>query len=156
MAAGSPAIAGRIASSTVEISTTHGVGTDQLTRTEANSHPLHTGDVEAAGAWRPGPKVYAECPFRIKDSSVTSVTVQKAYFGGGGIPPPSRSGTLGHHTVAAPWGGKDSSVTSVTVQRAYLGVGGIQSPSARGRLGETSQPPLGAKQCPAAQRTSSD
>jgi hypothetical protein len=94
-AAGSPAIAGRIVSSTGEESTTHGEGRDQLPRTEANRHPRHTGVAEAAGAWRPGPTVFGECSFRLKDSSVTSVTVQCAYLGGFSIPPPSARGRRG-------------------------------------------------------------
>jgi hypothetical protein len=44
---------------------------------------------------RPGPTVYGECSFRLKDSSVTSVTLQNAYLGGGVIPPPSASGRRG-------------------------------------------------------------
>jgi hypothetical protein len=76
-------------------STTHCEGIDQLTRTEANSHPRHTGVAEAAGSWGLGPTVYGECSFRLKDSSVTSVTVEWAFFGGGSIPPPSARGRRG-------------------------------------------------------------
>jgi hypothetical protein len=94
-AAGSPAIAGRIVSSIGEKSTTHGEGSDHITRTETNSHPRHTGVAEAAGALRPGPTVNGECSFRLKVSSVSSMTVQSAYLGGGVIPPPSARGRLG-------------------------------------------------------------
>jgi hypothetical protein len=33
-------------------------------------------------AWRQGPTVYELCSFRLKDSSVTSVTLQRAFAGG--------------------------------------------------------------------------
>jgi hypothetical protein len=61
-------------------STTHGEGSDQLTRTEGTSHPRHTGVEKTAGHWRLGPTVYEVCSFRIKDSSVTSVTVESAFL----------------------------------------------------------------------------
>jgi hypothetical protein len=64
-AAGSPAIAGRIVSSTGGKINTHGEGSDELPRTEAFSYPRHTGVAYAAGAWRPGPTVYGECSFRL-------------------------------------------------------------------------------------------
>jgi hypothetical protein len=48
---------------------------------------------------------------------------------------------------------KDRSVTSVNVHRVFVRGGSIQTPSARGRRGTTPQPPPGAEQCPAAQRT---
>jgi hypothetical protein len=72
---------------TDEKSTTHGEARVLLPRTVGNSRPRHTAVAEAAGAWRLGPKVYELCPFPLKDSSVTSVTVERAFLGGGGIPP---------------------------------------------------------------------
>jgi hypothetical protein len=69
---------------------------DQLPRTDHNKyHARHTGFAEEAGAWRLGPTVYELCSCGLKDSSVTSVTVQRAYFGVGGIPPPSARGRRG-------------------------------------------------------------
>jgi hypothetical protein len=68
--------------------TTHGEGSDQLPLTEGNSRPLHTVVSEAAGSWRLGPTVYELCSFRLNESSVTSVTVQKAFPAVGGILPP--------------------------------------------------------------------
>jgi hypothetical protein len=68
-------------------STTHGEGSDQLTRTQANSSPRHTGVEKAAGDWRMGPTVFEVCSFRLKDSSVTSVTIKIAFLWGIGIPP---------------------------------------------------------------------
>jgi hypothetical protein len=76
-------------------STTHGEGSDQLQRTEGNSHPRDTGIAEAAGVWRPGPTVYVVFSFRPKDSSVTSEMVPRAFHGGGDIPPPSARGRRG-------------------------------------------------------------
>jgi hypothetical protein len=70
-----------------EKSNTHGEGSVQLPRTEGNSRPRHTWVAEAAVALRLGPTVYELCSSRLKDSSVTSVTVQRAFFEGGGVPP---------------------------------------------------------------------
>jgi hypothetical protein len=78
-----------------EKSTTHGEGSDQVPRTEGNNRPRYSGVAEAAGALRLGPTVYEVCSFRLKKSSVTSVTVQKAFLVGGGIPPPSARGMRG-------------------------------------------------------------
>jgi hypothetical protein len=70
-----------------EKSKTHGLGSDQIQRTEVNSLPRHSGVAEASGPWRLGPTVYVVYSFRIKCCSVTSVTVQMAFLLGGGIPP---------------------------------------------------------------------
>jgi hypothetical protein len=67
--------------------TRHGEGSDQLTHTVLNSRPRHTGVSEAAGAWRMGTRVYELCSFRLMDSSVTLVTLQRAFLLGGRIPP---------------------------------------------------------------------
>jgi hypothetical protein len=64
-----------------EKSTTHGEGSNQLTRTEGDSPPRHTGAAKAAGDWRLGPTVYKVCSFRLEDSSFTSVTVQRRFSG---------------------------------------------------------------------------
>jgi hypothetical protein len=69
--------------------TTHGEGIDQPPFTEGKSRPRHTGVAEAAGAWRLRPTVYEIFSFRLKDSSVTSVTVKMAFHWCGCIPPPS-------------------------------------------------------------------
>jgi hypothetical protein len=53
---------------------------------------------------RLGPTVYKVCSFRLKDSSVTSVTLQSAIFVGGRIPP-LRLGNAGHNTADGPEGG---------------------------------------------------
>jgi hypothetical protein len=66
----------------------HGEGSDQVLRTEGNSRPRHTGVEEAEGALPLGPTVYDIYSFRLKDSSVTSVTVQRAFLRGDIIPPP--------------------------------------------------------------------
>jgi hypothetical protein len=86
-------------------STTHGEGSDQPPGTEGNSHPLLTGVAEAAGAWRPGPKVYVVCSFRLKVSSVTPVMVQRALIWGGVIPHPWARGRLGTTLQPPPVGG---------------------------------------------------
>jgi hypothetical protein len=80
-------------------------GTKGVTRGRRYTAPVGSGTT--------GPNT-AAAPVGGKDSSVTSVTVKRAYLGGGYIPPVG-SGTPGHHTTAATGGGKDSSVTSVTV-----------------------------------------
>jgi hypothetical protein len=67
-------------------STTQGEGSGQLPRTEGNGHPRNTGVAVAAGSLLPGPTLYEVCSFRLKDSSVTSLMVQKAFLGGGVIP----------------------------------------------------------------------
>jgi hypothetical protein len=59
-----------------EKSTTHGQVSDQQPRTEGNSRPRHTGVEKAPADRRLGPTVYEVCYIRLKDSSVTSVTVQ--------------------------------------------------------------------------------
>jgi hypothetical protein len=102
-AAGSPAIAGRIVSSIGEKITTYGEGSVQLPRTEGNSHPRNMGVAEAAGVWRPGPTVYGEFCCRLKYSSVTLVTVQMAYLGGGGITPLSARGRRGTTLQPPQW-----------------------------------------------------
>jgi hypothetical protein len=76
-------------------SNTHGVGSDQLPRTVVNSRPRQTGVAEAAGAWRLGPTDYELCSFRLRHRSVTTATVQRAFVGGCGIPPPSARGRRG-------------------------------------------------------------
>jgi hypothetical protein len=53
----------------------NGEETDQLPRTEGNCRPRHTGVAEAAGELRLSPTVYKLCSFRLKDISVTSVTI---------------------------------------------------------------------------------
>jgi hypothetical protein len=58
-----------------------------MLHTEVNSRPHHTGVAEPAGLLRLGPTVYDLCSFRLKDSSVTSVTLQRAFLLGGSIPP---------------------------------------------------------------------
>jgi hypothetical protein len=62
-------------------------GNDQIPRTEGNSRSRQTGAAKAAGAFRLGPTVYKVWSFRLKDISVTSVTVQSAFIGGGVIQP---------------------------------------------------------------------
>jgi hypothetical protein len=94
----------------------HREGSYQLPRTEGKSRPRHTGAEKAAEESRLGPTDYEIFSICLKDSSVTSVTVQMAFLGGGLIP----------------------------------------TPSARGRQGMKTQPPPGAEQSPAAQRTLSD
>jgi hypothetical protein len=76
-----------------EKSTTHGDGSDQLTRTEGNSRPRHSEVAETAGPLRLGSKLCESCSFRLKDSSVTSMTVQRAFHGGGGIRHPTTRGS---------------------------------------------------------------
>jgi hypothetical protein len=87
--------------------TTHGEGSDQIPRTVGNSRPRHTGVAEAAGALRLGPTVYKVRSFLLKDSSVTSVTIQMAFLRGGRNPPRRlgdggagiRSGPRGRNSV---------------------------------------------------------
>jgi hypothetical protein len=78
-----------------EKSTTNGERRAQLTRTEGNSRPRHSGAANAAGDWRLRPTVYKVCSFRLEDSSVTSVTLQTSFLGGGGITPTSVRGRRG-------------------------------------------------------------
>jgi hypothetical protein len=70
-----------------ERSTTHGEGSDQIPRTVGNSRPRHTGVAEADRNWRQGPTAFELFSFRLRDSSVTSVTVQRAFSLGGRILP---------------------------------------------------------------------
>jgi hypothetical protein len=51
---------------------------------------------------RLGSTVYELCSFRLKDSSVTSVTVKMAFFSGGSIPPPSARGRRGTNLQQPP------------------------------------------------------
>jgi hypothetical protein len=83
--------------------TTNGEGIDKLTRTDGNCSPRHTGVAEAAGDLRLGPTVYKVGSFRLKASSVTSVTEQSAFVGGGSIPP-CRFGESGPRHCRRPWG----------------------------------------------------
>jgi hypothetical protein len=82
--------------------TTQGEGSDQLQRTEGNSHPRHTGVADAAGDSWPGPTVYVVFSIRLKDSSVTSVIEQRALLGVEGIPPPSALGRRGGTQLPPP------------------------------------------------------
>jgi hypothetical protein len=84
-----------------EKSTTHVEGIDQLPRSEGNSSPRHTGVAEAAEHWRLLHKVYVLCSFCLKNCSVTSVTVQRAFLMGGGIPP-RRLGNGGSRHLSRP------------------------------------------------------
>jgi hypothetical protein len=67
----------------------HGERNDQLPRTEGKSRQRLTGVDKAAGHGRLGPTVYMVCHFNLKDSTITSMTVQRAFPGGSSIPPPS-------------------------------------------------------------------
>jgi hypothetical protein len=67
--------------------TTHGEGSNQETRTEGNSRPRNTGVSEVAVALRLGPTFFELCSFRLKVSSVTSVTIKNSFLGDDGIPP---------------------------------------------------------------------
>jgi hypothetical protein len=87
-----------------EKSTTPGEGSNQLPRTVGNSRPRHSGVAEAAGHWRLNPTFCDLCSFLLKDCSVTSATVKRAFVRGGGIHP-RRLGECGHDTAAAPGGG---------------------------------------------------
>jgi hypothetical protein len=55
------------------------------------------------GLWRLGPKVYVLCSFRLKDNSVTSVTIQKTLLGGDSILP-RRHGDGGARQRSRPLG----------------------------------------------------
>jgi hypothetical protein len=91
---------------------TEGIGPDQLPCTDLeknharrwkrpttthrrSSRQRHTGFAEAAGLWRLVPKFNGLCSFRLNVSSVTSVRVELALHGGGGIPQPSAWGRRG-------------------------------------------------------------
>jgi hypothetical protein len=59
--------------------TTHGEGSDLISRTAVTSRPRDTGVEKAAWVLRLGPTVYDLCSFRLEDSLVTSVTVQMRF-----------------------------------------------------------------------------
>jgi hypothetical protein len=105
-------------------------GSDQQPRTDGNSRPRHTGVDKAAGNFRLGPTVYELCSDRLKDSSVTSATVQRAFIVGGGIPP-FGSVTAGHDTSATPEVGTMSRGATNLVGLA-AGLCGLHTPQGTG------------------------
>jgi hypothetical protein len=81
----------------------HGEGCNQIPRTEGKSRPRHKGAAKPALDFRLGPTVYEVCSFRLKNRSVTSVTVQTAFLGGRSIIP-RRLGDGGKRQLSRPRG----------------------------------------------------